>query len=419
MSVRHYIKAFEETIIIKESVNKRYAITDYLKKYPATPVLFENVDGYKVIGNLWSTRERIARAMRCTKEELMDKMLYAMTYPTECNEIDGAPFMANQTTDFDLREMPIPTYYREDGGPYVTAGIMIAQWEGKRNLSFHRLMALDEKRFAIRLVKRHLHAMNEMAKEAGEELKVAVAIGLCPSILLPAAMSVEYEIDEMMIANTLRNSTIGEPVDTFTLPSGISVPAWAEYILEGKIKHELVDEGPFVDITGTLDKVRKQPVLEIEKIYHVDDPIFHALLSAGYEHFMLMGMPREPVIYRSVKNVVPEVKGVRLTEGSGCWLHGVVSIRKQRSGDGRNAVAAALAGHPSMKKVVIVDEDIDIYNDMEVEWAIATRFQAHRDAVIIKHARGSSLDPSMNEDGTTSKVGVDATKPLDKNVSKG
>jgi len=114
-----------------------------------------------------------------------------------------------------------------------------------------------------------------------------------------------------------------------------------------------------------------------------------------------------------VKRVVPKVHGVRLTEGGAMWLHAVVSITKQHDGDGKNAILAALAGHPSLKHVVVVDEDIDIYDDREVEWAVATRFQADRDLVIIPNARGSSLDPSATR-SLTAKWGIDATKPLDR-----
>ncbi len=180
----------------------------------------------------------------------------------------------------------------------------------------------------------------------------------------------------------------------------------------GRVDLEVVDEGPFVDITGTYDDVRKQPVFKVERIYARRSPIFQIVLPGGLEHYLLMGLPREPMIHRAVNQVVPRVHGVRLTEGGCCWLHGVVSITKNKEGDGINAVLAAFTGHPSMKKVTIVDEDVDIYDDRQVEWAVATRFQAHRGLVVIHNAAGSSLDPSA--EGTTSKVGIDATKPLGK-----
>lgn len=167
-----------------------------------------------------------------------------------------------------------------------------------------------------------------------------------------------------------------------------------------------------MDITGTYDPIRRQPLFEVDRVYHRTDPLFHLVLPGGLEHYLLMGMPREPVIYKTVRQVVPRVHGVRLTEGGCCWLHGVVSITKNKEGDAMNAAMAAFTGHPSMKKVTIVDSDIDIYDDEQVEWAEATRFQASKGLLVVNNAAGSSLDPST--EGTTSKVAIDATKPIGK-----
>jgi len=242
-----------------------------------------------------------------------------------------------------------------------------------------------------------------------------MAIGLPPYVLLPAAMSISYGINELEIANTLKKMGIGSELTAYRFGNGIDVPASSQFVFCGKILMEEGNEGPFVDITGTYDFVRKQPIVKIDKVYTAKDAFFHALMPGGYEHFLLMGMPREPIIYEGVSKVVPKVYGVRLTEGGNCWLHGVVSIKKQKEGDGKNAIMAALASHPSMKRVVVVDEDIDIYNDTDVEWAIATRFQADKDLLIVNNAAGSSLDPSVKGDGTTAKMGIDATMPLKNN----
>jgi 2,5-furandicarboxylate decarboxylase 1 len=128
----------------------------------------------------------------------------------------------------------------------------------------------------------------------------------------------------------------------------------------------------------------------------------------------LQGLPQEPRIFSSVQNTVPTVKNVALTEGGCCWLHAAVSIQKQTQGDGKNVIMAALAAHPSLKHCVVVDEDIDIFDAEDVEYAIATRVRGDEDIIIVPGARGSSLDPCAKVDGTTTKVGVDATKPLDK-----
>jgi len=253
--------------------------------------------------------------------------------------------------------------------------------------------------------------MYDEAMKAGGELKVAVCIGLDPWNLLAGGTSVEYGVDESRIASALTQSCLGKPVDMVRIKNGLTVPGEAEYVLEGRLIHEVHDEGPFVDAVRTYDRVRKEPVLVVDRIYHRDQPIFHIIVGGLDEHFMFMGMPREPVIYQAVSRAVPHVKAVRLTEGGCAWLHGVVSIRKQHQGDGKNAIMAAFGAHTSMKQVVIVDEDIDIFDDRDVEWAIATRFQADRGLVVLHDVRGSSIDPSAR-DGFTSKMGIDATKPL-------
>ncbi|MGD0056419.1 MAG: UbiD family decarboxylase [Methanomassiliicoccales archaeon] len=396
--------------IVDKEVPLEYGVARILSERPTTPFMFMNLNGYEAVGNLWSDRERISSYFHIAKNEIAKKMLHAISHPTKPTEIDRPQFLDHVKEDFDLRELPIPRLFKGDAGRYVTSAVAASEFGGKRNLSLHRLMLLDDCRFAIRLVPRHLYMMYRSSIAEGKDLPVAFCIGVCPSILLAAATSLEYNQDEMEIASSLRQSTLGEPVQVARTRSGIFVPAYSEFVLEGRITSSMVEEGPFVDITGTYDKKRMQPVVEIDRIYHAQDPVFHIVLPGSVEHYLLMGLPREPLIYRTVSQVVPAVHNVRLTEGGCCWLHGVVSITKNKEGDGINAIMAAFTGHPSMKKVTIVDKDIDVYNDQDVEWAVATRFQASRGLVVIENAAGSSLDPSSNE--LTSKVGMDATKPI-------
>ncbi|WP_457741741.1 UbiD family decarboxylase [Thermococcus sp.] len=411
--LREILQIFKELIVIKEPVKKELELTKYLLKYRDRPVLFENVDGWKVAGNIWSTRDRIARFLNTDRVKLLHLIAEAMEDPSPYKTVESASFMENSTRDFSLLELPVPKYYPKDGGPYFTSAMVIAKDEnGFVNMSFHRMMVRDDKTAAIRLVPRHLYAMWKEKADKGEELDVRIVVGNPIHLLLAGATSTAYGVSELEIASKLSELSFGKPLEVLEL-NGIPVPVESEFVFEAKITPELVEEGPFVDITGTYDRVRKQPLVVFERLYHVDEPVFHALLPGGYEHFMLMGLPKEPQIYASVKRVVPKVHGVRLTEGGAMWLHAVVSITKQHEGDGKNAILAAFAGHPSLKHVVVVDEDINIYDDREIEWAIATRFQADRDLVIVPNARGSSLDPSAQK-SLTAKWGIDATKPLDR-----
>jgi UbiD family decarboxylase len=397
---------------VDEPVDPDMGVTPYLQQDPTRPVVFENVAGSRLAANLWSTRDAIARALNTDRTELVHLISDALSSPVEPDLVDDAEVLKNTVEDVDLTTLPIPKFYPGDGGPYVTAGVVIGEWEGARNVSFHRLMVTGERTAVARLVPRHLYSMHRAASAQGVDLPIAVAIGVCPPILIGAACSVGYGEDELRIAASLRKLAFDEPISVTHLPgSDLTVPAVAEYILEGRLTTRTAPEGPFVDITGTVDGVREQPVVEIDRIYHMPDPIFHAILPGGYEHYMLMGLPKEPVMHRAISSVVPKVRAVRLTEGGCCWLHAVVSIRQQKEGDAKNAIMAAFASHASLKRVTVVDEDVDPFDDQAVEWAVATRFQANRDLVVVEGARGSSLDPSAG--ATTAKMGLDATKPLD------
>jgi 2,5-furandicarboxylate decarboxylase 1 len=191
-------------------------------------------------------------------------------------------------------------------------------------------------------------------------------------------------------------------------------------VLEGRIStSKEVVEGPFVDITGTYDVQRKQPVVDVVGVMRRRDYVYEGLLPSGAEHRLLMGLPREALIWESVSKVVPKVCAVNLSVGGSGWLHAVISVEKQVDGDAKNVLLAAFAAHPSLKHAAVVDSDIDVFDPCDVEWAIATRFQASEDLVVVKNVRGSTLDSSADQEtGLTTKVGIDATRPFNKPKEK-
>lgn len=411
MAIRPWLDTFSDEVVrITERTSREIECTRVLMKHPKNPVHFADLDGYEAVGNLWSTRDRVAAALNVTRDGLFQSIMDAQLHPKDTRPVEQAGFMDNESTDVDLLDSPAPKLFPKDAGRYITAGVWVAEWKGVRNLSFHRIQVLDANRGACRIVPRHLRHMYDEAMKAGEELKVAVCIGLDPWNLIAGGTSVEYGVDESRIASALTQICLGQPADVVRIKNGLMVPADAEYVLEGRLIKEHHAEGPFVDAVRTYDRVREEPVLAVDRVYHRDEPIFHIIVGGLDEHFMFMGMPREPVIYQAVSRAVPHVKAVRLTEGGCAWLHGIVSIRKQHAGDGKNAIMAAFGSHTSMKQVTVVDEDIDIFEDRDVEWAVATRFQADRGLVVLHGVRGSSIDPS-GDDGITSKLGIDATRP--------
>ena len=386
-----------------------YGATRHMQADQSATFLFENLNGGMAAGNVYSTREKIAKAMGIPKDRLVFHIMGAMAKP-EATENTDSPAFKYQELPLDLTKLPIVKYFPKDAGRYISAGIVVSQFGGKRNVSYHRMLIRGKDEIGIRLVPRHTFTLYNEAKAAGQDLKISICIGAPAEAMVAAALSVDYGVDELTIASAMHLKGHRTRLRTALCSNGIEVPADCEYVLEGRITSQTAPEGPFVDIAGTYDSVREQPIVKIEKIWAKKDPVFQLLLPGGWEHFLLMGVPREPVIFRTVRQAVPRVKNVRLTEGGCCWLDGVVSIAKNKEGDGINAIMAAFTGHTSMKNVIVVDDDIDIFDDREVEWAVATRMQADK-IIKIPGAAGSSLDPSAGK--TTWKVGFDATLPMD------
>ena len=197
--------------------------------------------------------------------------------------------------------------------------------------------------------------------------------------------------------------------------SGMKVPSGAEIVLEGRILPDRTHKEWMVEMLRTHDFARKQPVFELEKLYYRNNAIFHDVLAGYSEHRLLMGMPIEAKLNRDVKKTVPQTKQVVMTNGGCNWLHAVVQISKKKDTDAKKAIENTFAAHRSLKMVTIVDEDIDPSDPVQVEYAMATRFQADKDLTIIEKVRGSSLDPSSDQKNLlTAKLGIDATRPMSK-----
>ena len=363
-----------------------------------TILFFHDLDGHRAVMNLLGNRGALAAALGLDERDLV-RHLAAATYSgrvVDAGECEGG-------VPADLSRIPVMKHYPGDAGRYFTAGVVFSCFGGVENASIHRMMVLDDRRVVARLVEgRHTHTLLKEALNCGENLPVAVTVGTHPLVTFATSTRVP-EGKELAYAAEL----LGGEVAVRRCANGVRVPD-AEIVLEGYIGAEVASEGPFVDITGTYDPVRQQPVIEFTRMYCKEDPIYHGILPAGDEHKLLMGAPYEPKIYRAVSEVTT-VRNVLLTKGGAGYLHAVVQIRKNTNGDAKNAIMAAFAAHTSLKHVVVVDEDIDIYDPHDVEYAIATRVRGDADIMVISGVRGSSLDPMRLGDGTNVKVGVDAT----------
>ncbi len=361
-------------------------------------LFFHDLDGHRAVMNLLGDRRALAAALGVGERDLVPH-LAAATYNGRVRDAG----QCESGVPADLSRIPVMKHYPGDAGRYFTAGVVFSCFDGVENASIHRMMVLDDHRVVARLVEgRHTHTLLKAALARGERLPVAVTVGTHPLVTFATCTRVPQG-KELAYAAEL----MGGELTVRRCENGVRVPD-AEIVLEGYIGAETAAEGPFVDITGTYDPVRQQPVIEFTRMYCKEDPIYHGILPAGDEHKLLMGAPYEPKIYRAVGEVTG-VRNVLLTKGGAGYLHAVVQIRKNTQGDARNAIMAAFAAHTSLKHVVVVDEDIDIYDPYDVEYAIATRVRGDTDIMVIHGVRGSSLDPMRLADGTNVKVGVDAT----------
>jgi len=405
----------DSIIRISKKVSKVFEAAKYIKEYDGKKTLiFDNIKGssFKLISNLFLNRNIIYKVLgACNEIESYKKLIYAMDNPSPPKIIDIGEFAKIDK----LSQLPILKFYEKDGNYYITSSIVFAKdpETGFQNASIHRLMYLDDKHLAIRIVPRHLWRIYNKYKRNKCDTPISIVVGTHLPVYIAAATSPPYGVDELHVANRIMNNSL----KLIITHNDILVPANSDFIIKGKILHDkYVDEGPFTDITGTYDIVRKQPVIKVDEILvSKSEPFFYQILPAGVEHKLLMGYPREAAIWK-ITSQIADIKSVRLTSGGCSWLHAVISISKKHEGEPTNVILAAFTAHPSLKRVIVVDDDINVDDPNDVEWALATRVQPAEDIVIINRARGSSLDPSSDQiKMLTSKWGIDATIPLDKN----
>ncbi|UCD03285.1 MAG: UbiD family decarboxylase [Candidatus Aenigmatarchaeota archaeon] len=414
MSFREFVESAAKSgnlVRISKQVSKKLEVSAILVELGDKSVLFEKVkdNDFRIAGNLCISKEAFANYFGIKPNELVPKMMNAMSNPKKPEIVKDAPCQEVEMPEVDLDKLPILFHCSKDGGNYVSSGVfVIKKSNGVQNLDFHRAMQIGKNRFTIRVVPSR--DFDNALKEGGGTIDAVMCVGCSPNVLLGAATSVSADQDEVEIANALEPLKLVKAKTT-----DLMIPADTEFVLEGRILAEKADEGPFVDLTETYDIVRQEPIFEVTKITHRKDPLWHALLPGKLEHRILMGMPREPTIFKHVNDAGVKSLDVSVNPGGCSWLHGIVQIEKKHDDDGKKAIQAAFQGHKSMKHVFIVDHDIDINDPLQVEWAMSTRFQGNKDMVIKEGEKGSSLDPSANPmTKETTKVGFDLTAPIGK-----
>jgi len=405
----------DDVLKIKKEVDPSYEITAIVVKMEREarrrPVLwFEKVKGsrFPVVTNLHASRSRLALAMKTAPEETQTAYLRALDKPLPTKTVSQAPCKELVLTgkQLDLRSLPQIVHHEGDAGAYITAAISFAADPagGTANCAYNRLMIKDRDTTSIHLTSaKHLWEFHRMAEAQGKPLPVAFAVGVHPAIALGALATGSIDEDERGVMGAL----LGEPLQLVKCEtSDLLVPAHAEIIIETEIlPKKRVAEGPFGEFTGYSLGERQREVVKVKAITHRSGALFQDITVGHLDHLLLSTIPMEASLFRAVRAIVPTVKAVRVPAPFTCYA----SIEQRVPGQAKNAILAVLGSDIYMKRVVVVDHDVDIFNDREVAWAMATRCQPDQDIAVISRARGSDLDPSTAVDGYTAKWGVDAT----------
>jgi 2,5-furandicarboxylate decarboxylase 1 len=402
--------------VLKPKTALKFELAAYAKRLDGQrATLFPQPGGHAipVVSGLVSDRGWMAEAMGVEPADMLARFQDAASNPTPWQEVKSAP--AQETVHrapLDLAKiLPLPTHNEHDGGPYIAAGIMIARnpRTGKQNVSIHRCQLTGPNRLGVLVLPRHTFTFHRMAEAAGEPLDAAIVIGVDPLTLLASQAIVPIDHDELEIAGALQ----GRPLPVVKcLTSDIRVPAEAEIVIEGRFLPGVREpEGPFGEFPQTYGTRSNREVMEVVAVTHRKDAIFHTMVGGGLEHLLLGAIPKEATLLTHLRRNFPNVLDVHLSPGGTMRFHLYVKLKKTQEGQGKNVILGAFAGSFDLKHVIVVDDDVDIHNPAEVEWAVATRFQADRDLVIVPESQGSKLDPS-NRDGVGAKMGLDATKPL-------
>jgi UbiD family decarboxylase len=425
LDIRQFLASLEaegDLVRIRDKVSTQYDIVGLTRQASdqgGPALLFEKVEGseFPVLSGLFGTQRRVAKALGMGEKELFarylereGKLLEPRIVPrSACQEVvwKGA--------DIDLGRLPILRHYEKDGGAYVTAGLQIAKdpQTGTRNVSIHRMLPLGKDRLTVFAPPgRHLRTIIERNEERGKGTPIATAIACSPAAQIGSQARAPFGTDEFAVAGGL----VGEPIELARCATiDVEVPADSEMVIEGvTIPGERADDGPFGEYPGTYSDIKPVPVLQVTAVTFRKGALYQNTLTGmpmTENHFM-MQPAATALAWREATRITPEVRAINVTAGGTCRHHIVVSIKKRHGSEARNVGLALLASALGAKYVVVVDHDIDVFDPLQVEWAMNIRMQADRDVVIVPDLYSPTLDPSAPASRTSAKMLVDATAPL-------
>jgi len=365
---------------------------------------------FSLCGGILGSMDRIALAMNCKKGNINDFLVKCLENPIKPNIVKQAVCQENVYVgdEVDLDKVPIPQHAPKDGGPFITGGVIVSKEHNgtKQNLSFQRLQVKGKNKLSIMINEwRHLKEFYDAAEKTGKSLPIAIVSGTDPVIYVAAGL--RYDGDETEVAGAIR----GKAIDVVKcVTSDIYVPATAEFVIEGEILPDYrEEEGPLGEFTGHYSAPWLSPVVKVTAITHRNGAIYQTINGASYEHINLGNvLPREPLLKKFATYVSSGVVNVHIPPyGSGFLA--IVQIKKKNPGEPKNIALAAMMTYVNIKNVIVVDEDVDIYNPADVMWAMSCRVIPEKDIFYIPNAQGHELDPCSDERGTQTKMGIDAT----------
>jgi 2,5-furandicarboxylate decarboxylase 1 len=407
---------------VRSEVDPAHELAGIASRFEGGPcaVLFERVKGsrYPVFTGLYWSRELLGalfdRPERSLPQYVSQCIRDWQQRPVAPVMVDTGPVLQVTEPRVDLSKLPIPVHAEKDGGPYFDAGVVIARdpETGVRNASIQRFMVIGPDRLAVNIdAGRHLETYLEKAAARGESLPFTLNVGVGPGLHFCAATPAEaapIDTDELGIASEFH----GQPLQLVAgTVSPVELVAHAMFALECEmIPGELHDEGPFAEVTGYYATVAPRPLVHVRRIHRRRQPIFQTILS-GVEVFNSVGLLGEANVLALLQKQVPGVTDVYFSHGGCGFYHAIVQIAQKRAGWAKQALMAAFAAFPPLKMVTVVDDDVDIRDPSEVEWAMATRLNPEHGILRIDKVFGHGLNPSF-PDYFGSKVGFDATRPF-------
>jgi 2,5-furandicarboxylate decarboxylase 1 len=397
------------------------AILSELGKKEAPAILFEKVKGYPlaVAGNLLGTKKRLSMALGVDQDNFFENVLSKLEEripPVLMKDRSPRKVITHKGKIDLLKLLPILTHYSKDSGPYITSGITSARdpKDGTMARGLHRMEVRGKNELGISLLNPPLSEIYVQYKKENKKMEVATVIGVDPAILIASISKIPRGMDKLSVAGGLRGAPVhmvkAETVD-------IDIPAEAEVVIEGYIDPRGKEEdGVLGESSGYYMAFSKSPTVHVTALTHRKGAIYQAIVPWSLEVDNLLYLVHGLDFVPKMKREVPSLKEIRLIPGT-FGSHAVMSLDTDSKGEIRRALTLALS-FSNIKKVVAINTDVNIDDDQEVEWAIATRFQGDKDLIILSDLRGQPIDPSSKEGFLTTKIGMDATRPKKEGFEK-